>query len=354
MPTDGPMLGAPDWNPPDDWPVLKTVESHAGGEPLRVVVDGWPEIEGETVREKRRYAAANHDHLRTALMLEPRGHADMYGAIPVEPDGDADLGVLFTHNDGFSTMCGHGVIALATVLIETGMLDPADESPDERGEATVRMDTPAGRVTARGTVEGDRVTEVAFENVPSFVYARDRTVDVPGIGELTYDVAFGGAFYAYCDAEAAGVGLRQDDAEDLIRAGRAIKRAVSEDLAIEHPVHDDLGLLYGTIFTGPAAGDADSRNVCVFADGEVDRSPTGTGVSGRLALEADAGRLDVGDPFTVESVVGSTFTGCVLDRTTCGEYDAVVPEVAGSAHVTGRSEFVLDPADPLGEGFLLR
>ena len=357
MPTDGPTPGPPDWDPPGDWPVVETVESHAGGEPLRVVVDGWPAVEGDTVREKRRYAAANHDHLRTALMLEPRGHADMYGAVPVAPDdADADLGVLFTHNDGFSTMCGHGVIALATVLIETGMVDAADDSRSEREDRTVRMDTPAGRVTARATVEGDQVPEVAFENVPSFVYARDRTVDVPGIGTVPYDVAFGGAFYAYCEAEAADVGLRPEDAEDLLHAGRAIKQAVREDLEIEHPVHDDLGFLYGTIFTGPAEGEgeADSRNVCVFADGEVDRSPTGTGVSGRLALEADAGRLAPGEPFTVESVVGSTFTGRIRDHTTCGEYDAVVPEVAGNAHVTGRSEFVLDPEDPLGEGFLLR
>jgi trans-L-3-hydroxyproline dehydratase len=243
-------------------------------------------------------------------------------------------------------MCGHGIVALVTVAVETGALSPAD--------STVRIDTPAGLVTARAAVEEGRVTSVSFENVPSFVYATDRRVTVPGYGEVPYDVAYGGAFYAYVDAETLGVGLGPEDVRELVDAGRAVKEAVSDDLAVEHPVDDDLGFLYGTIFTGAARDGADSRNVCVFADGEVDRCPTGTGVSGRLARRRASGALDPGEPFVVESVVGSTFTGRVVADTDFEGYDAVVPEVTGSAHITGRNELLVDPADPFGEGFFLR
>lgn len=346
------MLDAPEWDPPAEWTRIETIESHAGGEPLRVVVDGFPTVEGETILEKRRYAEAHLDHLRTALMWEPRGHADMYGAIPVDPERpDSDVGVLFTHTEGFSTMCGHGIVALGTVLVETGMVDVEGHE----GEVAVRFDTPAGPVAATASLDGDRVTSVAFENVPSFVYARDRTVEVPEIGTLSYDVAYGGAFYAYCEASEAGVGLGPGDADELTRTGRAVKEAVADDLEVEHPVEDDLGFLYGTIFSGPPeTGGADLRNVCVFADGEIDRSPTGTGVSGHLALETARGRLGEREPFVVESIVGSRFTGRVTERTSYGGYDAVVPEVEGSASVVGRSEFVVDPDDPFGEGFFLR
>lgn len=339
-----------DWEPPASWPAIETIDSHTGGEPLRIIVDGWPAIEGETILEKRRYACEHHDHLRRALMYEPRGHADMYGAIPVEPERqDSDVGVLFTHNEGYSTMCGHGIIALATAALETGMIDPTGDP------STIRMDTPAGPVTARATMDGDQVTSVGFENVPSFAYEPELAVEVPDVGEVTVAIAYGGAFYAYLPAAEACVAIEPDDVDNLIRVGSAIKAAVNDAIAIEHPEDDDLGFLYGTIFTAPSDRDGvDSRNVCIFADGEVDRSPTGTGVSGRLALEAHHDRLDPDEPFVVESIVGSTFTGRLRGETTVGPYDAVVPEVAGSAHLTGRCEFVIDPDDPLGEGFLLR
>lgn len=339
-----------DWKPPASWSTIETIESHTGGEPLRIIIDGWPTIEGETILEKRRYARDHQDHLRRALMYEPRGHADMYGAIPVEPERpDSDIGVLFTHNEGYSTMCGHGIIALATAALETKMADSTGDP------STIRMDTPAGLVTARATMDGDRVTSVAFENVPSFVYEPEVTVDVPDIGEVTVEIAYGGAFYAYLPAAEVGVAIEPDNVDDLIRVGSAIKTAVNDRITIEHPEDDDLGFLYGTIFTAPSDRDGvDSRNVCIFADGEVDRSPTGTGVSGRLALEAHHDRLEADEPFVVESIVGSTFTGRLRGETTVGSYDAVVPEVEGSAHLTGHCEFVVDPDDPLGEGFLLR
>ncbi len=274
----------------------------------------------------------------------------MYGAVltePVTPDGD--LGVLFLHTEGWSTMCGHGVIALVTVLVETGAV--AATGP----EAVVRLDTPAGRVVARARLDAGRVRSVAFENVPSFVVALDQTVAVPGLGTVRYDVAFGGAFYAYCEAAPLGLRLVPEEYRQLIAAGEAITRAVAAQQAIRHPHDDALSFLYGTIFTGPAhAPDAHSRHVCVFAGTQVDRSPTGTGVSGRLALEHARGRLTPGAPLVVESLIGTRFAGRIVRTATVGTVPAVVPEVEGSAFITGRTEFVLDPADPLREGFFLR
>lgn len=337
------------WEPPEDWPRIETVESHAGGEPLRVVVDGFPELPGETILEKRRYAREHHDDLRRALMLEPRGHADMYGALLTDPvTEDGDVGVLFAHNDGYSTMCGHGVIALGVVLPAVGAveLDAADPS--------VRIDTPAGRVTARPRTAGDRVESVAFENVPAYVVDLDETVDVPEYGTVEYDLAFGGAYYAYCDVAQFDASLDGADVRELVAIGRDVKAAIADDVSIAHPTDGDMGFLYGVILTGQARGEGDVRNVCVFADGEVDRSPTGTGVSGHLAIQHARGSLDRESPYVVESIVGSTFTGRIRETVDFHGREAVVPEIEGSAHVTGSSTFTVDPADPFADGFLLR
>jgi proline racemase len=262
----------------------------------------------------------------------------------VTPDGD--VGVLFMHNEGWSTMCGHGVIALVTVALEVGLLS-------ER--AVVRLDTPAGRVTARPRRDGPRVSSVAFENVPSFVDSLDEHIAVPGIGDVRYDLAFGGAFYAFVDAASLGLEMTAARFRDLITIGSEIKRAVMESREIRHPTEPDLSFLYGTIFTGPAlSADAHSRNVCVFAEGEVDRSPTGTGVSARVAIERERGRLGPGRDFVVESIIGTRFTGRIAREIKWEGYDAVVPEVEGSAWITGRNEILIPPADPLAEGFILR
>ncbi|MFN8471284.1 MAG: proline racemase family protein [Anaerolineae bacterium] len=341
-----------DWMPPADWPRITTVDAHAEGEPLRVILSGLPPIPGDTILAKRRYARENLDGLRRTLMFEPRGHADMYGCIltePVTPDGD--MGVLFLHNEGFSTMCGHGIIGLVTVVYETGLVAATGDSP------VLRLDTPAGRVTAQAEWDAaaGRVRSVSFENVPSFVYTLDRNVEVEGIGRVRYDVAFGGAFYAYCDAADLGVGVTPDDFRRLIDVGMRVKRAVMASLPLRHPFEEDLGFLYGTIIVGPPEGEgADSRNVCIFADGEVDRSPTGTGVSGRVALAHARGQLPVGQPFVIESLIGTRFTGRVVRETQYGPFAAVVPEVTGRAWITGRHEFLIAPDDPLREGFILR
>ncbi|MBN2431203.1 MAG: proline racemase family protein [Acidobacteria bacterium] len=338
------------WKPPAEWPVIRTIEAHTAGEPLRIIVDGLPPIPGDTILAKRNYARRHLDHLRTTLMWEPRGHADMYGAIPVEPvTPDGDLGVLFLHNEGFSTMCGHGIIALATVLLETGMIVREGDAP------VLRIDTPAGRVTARARREEGRIARVAFENVPSFVYAAARRVDVPGIGPIPYTVAFGGAFYAFVEAADLDVGLDPSDFRRLIDLGTRIKHAVMADLPLVHPDAEDLSFLYGTILTGPAQDPAHhSRNVCVFADGEVDRSPTGTGVSARAAIHYARGDVALDEPFTVESILGTTMTGRAVRESHVGTFPAVIPTVTGQASIVGQAEWCVDPNDPLRHGFILR
>jgi trans-L-3-hydroxyproline dehydratase len=329
---------------------LKTIESHAAGEPLRVITDGWPEVPGTTILEKRAFARAHHDGIRKALMWEPRGHADMYGALmtePVTPDGD--LGVLFLHNEGFSTMCGHGVIALTTVVLEMGFVRR------EGNPVTLRLDTPAGRVTARALLKDGRVQSVAFENVASFAQELDQRVEVPGIGPVRYDLAYGGAYYAYCDAAELNLGLGPDDQRAAIDAGMRVKHAITASRTIVHPAEKDLGYLYGTIISGPPHSDgANLRNVCIFADGQVDRSPTGTGVSGRVAIEHARGRLKAGQPLVVESILGTRFSGRVVREARVGGYSAVVPEVEGSAEVLGEAEFWMDLRDPAQGAFLLR
>lgn len=343
-------MNHPDWHPPAHWQKLTTIDAHTAGEPFRVITGGFPDLPGATMLARRRYVKEHLDHLRTALMWEPRGHADMYGCIitpPVSPD--AQIGVLFLHNEGYSTMCGHGIIGLATVALETGML------PAREPETTIKIDTPAGLVTAHASVRAGCVASVRFHNVPSFALALDETVEVPGLGRVRYDLAFGGAFYAY--VQAADVGLRcvPEDYRALIETGMAIKRAVMASRAIAHPFEADLSFLYGTIFIGPpVVPEHHSRNVCVFAEGEVDRSPTGTGVSGRLAIHHARGEIGIDQAIIIESIIGSHFTGRVARATAFGPHAAIIPEVAGTARITGRHEFFIDPADELGHGFTLR
>lgn len=338
------------WTPPSDWMRIRTLDAHTAGEPFRVILDGFPELPRGTILEKRRYLKENLDHLRTFLMWEPRGHADMYGGLITEPTSQgSDMGVIFMHNEGYSTMCGHGIIGLTTVLLEAGLLQKEGDKP------VIKIDAPAGLITATAYREGNRVKRVAFHNVPSFVYLSDQTVFVPGIGEVRYDIAFGGAFYAFVQADEVGVGLEEKDFRTLIDVGMRIKRAVMDSVPIKHPFEEDLGFLYGTIFLGSPKDPAHhSRNVCIFAEGEVDRSPTGTGVSARVALHYFKGELALNEEITIESIIGTTFTGKAISTVKFGPYEAVIPEVSGSAHLVGLCEWFIDPQDPLKHGFILR
>jgi len=336
----------------------KTIDAHAAGEPLRLIIDGFPAPKGRTMLEKRAWVKAHADRIRRSLMQEPRGHLDMYGAVLTEPvSPEADAGVLFMHNEGYSTMCGHGIIAVTTMAIERELIHP-------RQPGQVVFDAPAGLVRAtahmarrdgstRGAAASARVESVSFLNVPSFVLHPGLAIDVGG-RKIRVDVAFGGAFYAIVDAEAVGIPVLPARLADLRRVGMEIKRAVEAAVTVEHP--DDRGLkgVYGTIFTGPAdREDADLKNVTVFADAEVDRSPCGTGTCAVMAVIDAMGLLAPDRPFRHESIVGTVFSGRVMSRTRVGDYDAIVPELEGSAWVTGEHTFIVDDDDPLAEGFRL-
>ncbi|MEL6824062.1 MAG: proline racemase family protein, partial [Calditrichota bacterium] len=315
------------------------------------ILAGFPKLKGTTILERRREAKEKYDHLRRALMWEPRGHADMYGCIITPPVRDeSDFGVLFLHNEGFSTMCGHGIIAVTKVAIEIGLIEPSE------AETCVRIDSPAGLITAYARMESHSVQSVYFHNVPSFVQKLDAVVNVPGLGNIRYDLAYGGAFYAYVQAADAGVRCIDEDNRLLIERGMAIKHAVMNSVQMRHPFEEDLNFLYGTIFIDPAESPGNhSRNVCVFAEGEVDRCPTGTGVSARMAIHHARGEIKAGDPSVViESVIGSSFKAGVVKEVAFGDYDAVIPVVEGTAHITGMHEFLIDPTDALRDGFILR
>jgi len=311
---------------------VSAVDYHTGGEPFRIVTGGVERLEGRTILEKRRFALERLDHVRRLLVNEPRGHADMYGCFVTEPEDDgADLGAVFFHNAGYSTACGHGTIALVTWAIESGLV----EGPE------VVVDVPSGRLPTVARLDGGRVRSVRFRNVPAFVHGRGLRA-----AGREVDVAFGGAFYASLEET-----VEPRELPRLIELGRAVKADLEAANDIVHPDEPELRDVYGVIFwQEEGAAPLTQRNVTVFADGEVDRSPCGSGTSARLVLLHDEGRLPAGAPLRHLSVVGSEFTGRVVEETPAG----VVTEVEGSAHLTGRHEFVLDPDDELGEGFLLR
>jgi proline racemase len=336
---------------------LKTIDAHAAGEPLRLIVDGFPAPRGRTMLAKREWVKSHADHLRRALMLEPRGHADMYGAILTEPVAPGShAGVLFMHNEGYSTMCGHGIIAVTTMALERGLLMPGGDG------TTIVYDAPAGTIRARarlaagrsgGAGEGVqvRVESVSFLNVPSFVLHGGLSVKLPS-RTIRADVAFGGAFYAIVDSEAAGLPIDTAHLPELRRIGMEIKHAIEATQTIVHPLDAGLTGIYGTIFTGPPSDEAaDLRNVTIFADAEVDRSPCGTGTAAVMAVIDAMGLLGSERPFVHESLIGTRFNGRVASRTEVGEYPAIVPEIEGSAWITGEHTFLVDEEDPLKDGF---
>jgi proline racemase len=330
---------------------IRTVDYHTAGEPFRIVTGGVPELEGRSVLERRRWAQANLDDVRRLLVNEPRGHADMYGAFVTPPNDDwADLGVVFFHNEGFSTACGHGTIALVTWAVETGRVPVA---PGARS-AAVNVDVPSGRLACTARLDQDgQVEAVRFRNVPSFVLARDVTVRVDR-GPVTLDVAFGGAFYGTIDAASLGVRLDPASLPILIALQRGLRPALERSVRVVHPDEPDLAGIYGVIFW-EAIGPGEQRNVTVFADGEIDRSPCGSGTSARLAVLHARGELATGQTFVHRSIVDSVFEAWVVaDGPSVGGHASVVTEVEGSAYRTGEAVFSLDPRDPLGTGFLLR
>jgi trans-L-3-hydroxyproline dehydratase len=343
-------LKALDWEPPAHWLEISTIDMHTGGEPLRILMDGYPEIPGVSILEKRKYFSEHLDHIRKGIMWEPRGHTDMYGAVITEACSvEADFGTFFLHNEGYSTMCGHAIIALTKFALDTGLITKAGPSPE------LVIDAPPGQIVSRAYVSEGIVKSVSFRNVPSFVLYRDEIIEVPGIGAVRYDVAYGGAFYAIVDADSLKLSLKPAEVSRLIDWGMRIKHAVMDQKEIMHPFEQELGFLYGTIFTGnPEMSSLHSRNVCIFANGEVDRSATGSGVSARAALHYARGELHPGEVIEIESILGSTMKVELAEVTRFGPHEAVVPLVSGTASFTGRNSFYFDPQDLFREGFIIR
>ncbi|MGH2808061.1 MAG: proline racemase family protein [Actinomycetota bacterium] len=330
--------------------VVSAVDYHTAGEPFRIVTSGAAPLLGKTILDKRRYAAANLDHIRKLLVFEPRGHADMYGCFVTQPEDDgADIGVVFFHNEGYSTACGHGTIALVTWAIESGVV------PAEQGETHVIVDVPSGRLPTVAKVENGNVTKVKFRNVPSFVLQREVAVTTSA-GEMTADVAFGGAFYASVDARALGLTVEPQNLDRLIALGREIKHAIEGAHKVVHPLEPELRDVYGVIFFEHLADGEPlhQRNVTIFADGEVDRSPCGSGTSARLAVLDARSELPRGKKLRHGSIVGTEFVGSVIGEARVADIAGVITEVEGSAQLAGYHQFVLEPDDPLPEGFILR
>jgi proline racemase len=347
--------------------IIRTIDAHVAGEPLRLVVDGFPAPRGKTMIEKRDWAARHADRLRRALVLEPRGHADMTGAVLTEPvSPGAHAGVLFFDNDGYSTMCGHGILAVTTIALERGLLLPGGDG------RTVVYDTPAGTIRARAITspggaaeaggagkagqgaeddEAVRVESVTFVNVPSFVLYGGLPIQL-GARRVRADVAYGGAFYAIVDSEAVGLAVDAAHLPELRRAGMAIKRAIESAHSVVHPLEPSISGIDGTIFTSPPHDSgADLRNATVFGDAAVDRSPCGTGTCAVMAVVDAMGLLDETKPFVHESAIGTRLSGRLTGRTVVGDYPAIIAEIEGSAWITGEHAFVIDPRDPLKEGF---
>ncbi len=329
--------------------VLSAVDTHAGGSPERVVVGGLPPIPGETMLEKARYVRGNLDHLRTLLVHEPRGHGNMYASLIVPPTvEDADVGVLYLEVGGYPTMCGHGTIAICTVLVETGVVEAREP------ETEITLDTPAGLVGAKVAVKDGEAESVTIRNVPSFLYKADIEVKVPGLGRVALDIAYGGNFCAILPAESVGLEVVPEAALDLIACGTEIWKAVNEQVEVQHPIEPGINCVNYVQFYAPATHRrATVKNAVIAPPTSLDRSPCGTGTSARMAALYARGKLGLHEEFVHESIIGSLFTGRLVAETRVGDFAAVIPTITGSAHITGLHQFMLDPRDPFPAGFLL-
>ena len=329
--------------------MFTAVDTHTQGEATRIITGGMPPIPGATMAEKELYLQRHLDGIRRTLMFEPRGHKDMFGAFLLPPCcPEADAGVVFMDSGSYLNMCGHGSIGVVTALLETGMV------PYQGTETQVVLDTPSGLIHARAATEGGRVRQVTVRNVPSFLYRADVPVPLAEGRTVRADLCFGGNFFALVDAQQAGVSLDARDKERLVSLGMEIRETLNRTVEIVHPLLPHIRAVDLVEFCGPArTTQADARNVVVFGDGQIDRSPCGTGTSAKLALLHAKGLLPLGKPFVHESILDTLFTGVAAAETVQGPYPAIIPEITGRAYLTGLSQYLLDPEDPLGDGFLL-
>lgn len=327
------------------------VDSHTMGEPTRIITSGIPHIPGDTMPEKKDYLIKNLDHVRTAVMLEPRGHNDMFGSIITSPTHkEADLGIIFMDGGGYLNMCGHGTIGAMTVAVELGMV-PAIEPITE-----ITLEAPAGLVKGKVRVEDGRAKEVSFTNVPAFLYKSNVEVNVPAIGKtLTLDISFGGSFFAIVESKQLGIDICPANTNELNRVGMLILKAVNEQIKVEHPELSHIKTIdLVEIFGAPKNPTSTYQNVVVFGDGQVDRSPCGTGTSAKMATLFAKGKLAIGEPFVYESIIGTQFKGQILETYEKDGLKYVIPEITASAYITGINHLLLDPNDPLQHGFSLK
>ena len=329
---------------------VHTVDTHTEGESTRVVVGGIPKITGHTMPEKKEWLEKNLDYLRTALMLEPRGHNDMFGAILTEPTvEEADYGIIFMDGGGYLNMCGHGTIGAMTVAVETGMVEVTEPI------TKIVQEAPAGLIRGEVLVEKAKAKTVSFQNVPSFLYKRDCALELPGYGKINFDISFGGSFFAIVKAEQVGLSLVPENAEKLKELGIALREIINKEIPVQHPslphIHTvDLVEWWSETETKGAT----LRNCVVFGQGQVDRSPCGTGTSAKMATLFAKGELKIGEEFYYESILGTIFKGEILGTTKVGEYEAVIPRISGSAYITAFNHFVIEEEDPLKYGFVLK
>nr|XP_011453080.3 trans-L-3-hydroxyproline dehydratase [Crassostrea gigas] len=331
---------------------ISTTEMHTGGEPLRIVESGLPELQGATLLDKINYMRNNLDEYRKLLMWEPRGHSDMFGMLLVTPDIEScDFACIFIHNEGYSTMCGHALIAFGRYAIEKGLVKTIT-SPETR----VNIQCPCGPVTAYVTYDGQSTGAVRFQSVPCFVFKTDLAVEVPCYGQITVDIVYGGAFYAIVPAGQYGLDIRESKVSDLREAAGATTDILRKQLKLSHPDTEGVSHLFGTIMTDGNDANLEeiTDTICVFAEREVDRSPCGSGTSSRIALQYFKNKVKVNQSRTFRGPSGDVFIAKVVKEVNCGKYRAVVTEVKGQGYFCGNSTFTLEENDVTGRGFLLQ
>lgn len=328
--------------------IFKAIDSHTMGEPTRIIYEGFPELIGNTMMERKEYLEKTFDHYRKALMLEPRGHRDMFGALLTTPvHKEADLGVIFMDSGGYLNMCGHGSIGCATVAVEAGFIPVKEPYTD------VVLDAPAGLIRARVKIKNGKAEEVSILNVPSFLYRENINLELEEYGRITFDISFGGSFFALVDSEEIGIPICQENLEALTDFGMKLREKINQSIEIRHPYLNINSVDLVEIYGPPTNSEADSKNVVIFGDAQTDRSPCGTGTSAKVAALYTKGKLSLGQEFVYESITGSLFRGMATEETTVDGKTAIIPRVTGSAYITGFNQWMLDEEDPLRYGFLI-
>ncbi len=329
---------------------IQAIDSHTMGEPTRIVTGGLPNIPGKTMVEKKEYLEKNLDYMRQAIMLEPRGHNDMFGSVLTNAcTEDADFGIIFMDGGGYLNMCGHGSIGAVTAAIETGMVEMKEPVTN------VKFDAPAGLISAEAKVENGKVKEVSIINVPAFLYKRDQKVTMEKYGEITFDISFGGSFFAIVKASQFGLKILPDNANALKEIGLELRDIINRDIEIQHPTLEHIKTVDLVEFYDEAVNPkANFRNVVVFGQGQVDRSPCGTGTSAKLATLYTKGELKEGEEFIYESILGTMFKGEIVGTGKIGDFVTITPKITGAAYITGFNHFVIDEDDPVKHGFVLK